>query len=541
MPKSRKLDHFKMKSSRAILNDTSDNSIITGPLTLNQAVKTIRQSGLFDEDFYVQSYGLLDPIIRFVDPISHYLVHGHSKGYKPSEFYNVKEEPSNDTRFQSKGVNPLLRLALKQPGRVTSHERQISAELHKRPATWIPYRLASDTLRLPPRRRKREPPVLDVIIPVYAGYDETIHTIYSVLKSKNTTSYELLVVDDNSPEQRLSETLEKIASGGHITYLKNPSNFGFVRTVNRALKIHPDRDAILLNSDTLVFRNWIDRLKFHVTDEVATVTPFSNNASLCSYPRIYEDNVPTTNPEILDRRFSNVNQGMASCIPTGVGFCMYVSRKALNMLGNFDVRHFGKGYGEETDFCLRALAGGLRNLHAHDVYVYHKGGVSFGQRAETLQKRHLQRIHRRHPTFKVLLREFASADQALWARQRIDLASALAGSEAKRTLCVFNDPQSCENRITKRYSERAKKEGLMGALPESGERTLQLRPASRLLEAPNLRNIEFVGPDSKFEKILIEGKFTHVEIHSMCGDQLGFSSAIKRHCRALGIDVTTMT
>ena len=48
------------------------------------------------------------------------------------------------------------------------------------------------------------------------------------------------------------------------------------------------------------------------------------------------------------------------------------------MSGQFDDETFGLGYGEENDFCLRAVERGWRHLLACDTYVFHEGNVSFG-------------------------------------------------------------------------------------------------------------------------------------------------------------------
>ena len=63
---------------------------------------------------------------------------------------------------------------------------------------------------------------------------------------------------------------------------------------------------------------------------------------------------------------------------TGVGFCMYTTRQALDLCGLLDEETFGRGYGEEVDFCLRATRLGLRHLVEDSTFVYHRGGGSFG-------------------------------------------------------------------------------------------------------------------------------------------------------------------
>ena len=66
---------------------------------------------------------------------------------------------------------------------------------------------------------------------------------------------------------------------------------------------------------------------------------------------------------------------------------MYIRRAALADVGLFDADAFGRGYGEENDFCLRASARGWRHLLACDTFVYHEGTVSFGAGAQPLRDR----------------------------------------------------------------------------------------------------------------------------------------------------------
>ncbi|MFO7662377.1 MAG: glycosyltransferase, partial [Chloroflexota bacterium] len=135
-------------------------------------------------------------------------------------------------------------------------------------------------------------PVVDVIVPAYRGLAETRRCLESVLAFPQQTAYELVVIDDCSPEPELSTWLRDLAETGAITLLINPVNTGFVNAVNRGMVLHPDRDVMLLNSDTEVHGDWLDRLRRCAESGamIGTVTPFSNNATICSYPRFNHDN-----------------------------------------------------------------------------------------------------------------------------------------------------------------------------------------------------------------------------------------------------------
>ena len=281
--------------------------------------------------------------------------------------------------------------------------------------------------------------MIDVIIPVYRGLAATRRSIESALAARCAQPHELVVIDDASPEPPVSEWLRALAASGRITLLAHPENRGFVASVNEGMRLHPDRDVVLLNSDTEVPPGWLDRLAACAAREpqAGTVTPFSNNATICSYPRFAEVNALPAPFDVasLDALFASENAGHAVDIPTAVGFCMFITRKALDAVGLFDEEAFGRGYGEEVDFCMRASRLGLRHLLCADVFVYHQGEVSFGAGGGETRLRAQAIVDRRYPEFQALLAEFIAREPARPWRRRVDLAR-LARSPRPRILFV---------------------------------------------------------------------------------------------------------
>ena len=268
--------------------------------------------------------------------------------------------------------------------------------------------------------------VVDIIIPVFRGLEETKRCIDSVLSSANTTSHEIIVINDASPEPDLVNHLKELATAGKITLLHNEQNLGFVGTVNRGMLLHPERDGVLLNSDTEVANDWLDRLRRCAYSEgnIATVTPFSNNATLCSYPKICEDNALPAGYSLnqLDTLFSEINRGKSLEIPTAVGFCMYIRRDGLDDIGLFDAKHFGKGYGEENDFSLRAAKKGWRNVLCADTFVYHAGGVSFTDSQNPRKTQAMEVMRRLHPHYEMQVHAHIQQDPARPLRLAVDMA-----------------------------------------------------------------------------------------------------------------------
>ena len=268
---------------------------------------------------------------------------------------------------------------------------------------------------------------VDIIVPVYRGLADTRLCIDSVLASTNQSAWRLVVINDASPEPEVTAWLrERAAQEPRITLLENPDNLGFVGTVNRGMALSDRHDVLLLNSDTEVAGDWLDRIRAAAYGDakVASVTPFSTNATICSYPRFCEDNPlpPGHTTASLDALCARTHPGAVVDVPTGVGFCMYIRRDCLHDVGLFDTENFGKGYGEENDFCQRAQAKGWRNLHLLDTFVLHTGGVSFGDSKSPRERAAMATLARLHPRYALDVHAFVQDDPARPYRLALDVA-----------------------------------------------------------------------------------------------------------------------
>ncbi|MFH1137325.1 MAG: glycosyltransferase [Pseudomonadota bacterium] len=246
---------------------------------------------------------------------------------------------------------------------------------------------------------------------------------------------------DASPDTDLHKQLTTLSELGLIHYLINTKNLGFVKTVNRGMKLHPERDIVLLNSDTVVYARWLDRLAAHAEqNNVASVTPFSNNATICSYPYEHKNNrdcLEITYSE-LDSLCDEINHKRAIDIPTGVGFCMYITRKSIMEVGYFDYKSFRRGYGEENDFCRSAFKKGYRNLFALDVFVRHTGEVSFSGESKELQEAALKALLKKHPDYISSINQYVIENPGKSYRRLLDAARLKRATYGRSILFVVN-------------------------------------------------------------------------------------------------------
>lgn len=257
---------------------------------------------------------------------------------------------------------------------------------------------------------------IDIIVPIYRGLDQTRRCIESVLSSTSKVAFRLILINDDSPEIEVSNYLRELRSLPGVMLIENAENLGFTATVNLGMSLSTANDVVLLNSDTEVANDWLDRLLVHAhcASRVGTVTPFSSNATICNYPTLAGMKVlpDAETTQSLDAAFAVANRGRHIEIPTAVGFCMYIRRDCLDEVGLFDVETFGKGYGEENDFCLRASALGWKHLLAADTFVFHEGEVSFQAGSNPRKERASQIMRERYPRYETIVAEHVTLNEA---------------------------------------------------------------------------------------------------------------------------------
>lgn len=242
---------------------------------------------------------------------------------------------------------------------------------------------------------------VDIVIPVYNGF-EYLDSLFSSLKSTEGR-FRLIVVNDCSPDARILPYLKQLEKEfDRYVLLNNDANLGFVQSVNRGLAL-AENDVVLLNTDVELPMRWLGRLMrpIRLDPSVATVTPFTNSGTICSFPRFLEDNdLPEGySLEMVDAVFSKVLPRY-EIVPTGVGFCMAMSKEAIRKVGLLDADAFGRGYGEENDWCQRAIKLGYRNVIAENLFVWHKHGGSFqSEEKKKAIEAHLAVLCRRYPNY----------------------------------------------------------------------------------------------------------------------------------------------
>jgi GT2 family glycosyltransferase len=260
-----------------------------------------------------------------------------------------------------------------------------------------------------------------VVIAVHNAYGDVMRCVESFFSHTPTTTA-LLVVDDAGVDQRAIEFL--IGRGDalrhNVVMLRHAENEGFVRSCNDAFAATAGRDVVLLNSDVVVGPEWLERLTdaARSSDLVATASTLTNHGTILSVPHRNRPSASLPDGMTVDdaaRRVAAGSLRLRPEVPTAVGHCVYIRRAALDLVGGFD-ETFSPGYGEEVDFCQRAVTHGFRHVCADDVFTYHKGSASFTSAvAARRQLAHESIIQKRYPWYEHWGRRAAEDPSSLLA------------------------------------------------------------------------------------------------------------------------------
>ncbi|QDM22629.1 glycosyltransferase [Tardiphaga sp. vice154] len=503
--------------------------------TIEADFKIISESELFDRSFYVRSNA--DVAEAAIDPLMHFCQYGWHEHRDPAPFFSMRYYAAAVSRKERIIGNPFVHYITKgQKSQLRTRPE------HMGPIEVIPTIKISQWPGLLSRKLAAE---IDVIVPVYRGLRDTAACLYSVLSCEVKVPFRLVVVNDKSPEGKLNKLLKALSERGLFHYIENSSNHGFTYSVNRGMQLGIGCHKILLNSDTIVYDGWIDRIVAHAAnnERLGTITPLSNNATIFSYPDTNSSNNYSVEVSLasIDLLTSVVNRGRIFDVPTGVGFCMYIDAKCHEEVGDFDEATFNRGYGEENDFCVRASSAGWRNVAAADVFVRHTGEVSFALDAGTQQKSGYIALLKKHPRYESAVKQFVTRDPLRIARRVIDLERLLFGLKQRRIAIFVTHNQG--GGIDTHIAEIAKGlelEGI-GIIVLSPNRVnaseISLNLFGATLYLPNLRNIDEAEFISWILPRLVESGLEVVHLHSAVGFNISDAESLIKKIADSGVRV----
>ncbi|MBN1141569.1 MAG: glycosyltransferase [Deltaproteobacteria bacterium] len=227
---------------------------------------------------------------------------------------------------------------------------------------------------------------IDIIICVYNAF-ECVKKCIESIEENLERNQKIIIVNDSSEKDMTEYLFSKFKKCDYAKVIHNENNLGYTKSANIGLKNSSADLAILINSDTIVTKNWANKLlkTAFLSESIGIVGPMSNAASYQSIPFIKKTRRNTAINKIpsgvtienlnseCEKWFKKVGPAF---VPLIHGFCFGIRRDVINEIGYLDEKTFEKYYGEENDYCFRASLAGFDLCVATNTYIYHKKSMS---------------------------------------------------------------------------------------------------------------------------------------------------------------------
>lgn len=216
-----------------------------------------------------------------------------------------------------------------------------------------------------------------VILLSYNSLEETtkpcLESIYTV---RNNAVFEVVFVDNFSTDGTRPYLSGVESKYPRLKVILNDRNYGYAAGNNIGIKALDTDYYILLNNDTVVTDFWLDKLVEFMEQhpDVGMAGPVSNAVGNEQVIHLEADN----EKDIIRAGEAWAERCVGDYFYTSMlgFFCVAVRKKVFDTVGMLD-ENFGIGMFEDDDFCLRVIQKGFKLACVEDVFIYHKGNVSF--------------------------------------------------------------------------------------------------------------------------------------------------------------------
>jgi len=195
-----------------------------------------------------------------------------------------------------------------------------------------------------------------------------------------------VLIWDCGPNIETLEYCKEAKAKYDIDLIENKVNIGFSGTVNKGILKYKTHDVIVHNSDTIVHSDWGIRMQksAYVDKEIGSVNPLSNNATLNNVPFPNGTPFPKEPIEFVEYIDSIAKKELKVAVeaPVSHGFCVFIKRSIIDIIGLFDEQKFGKGHSEDNEYSMRIRSKGFKCITTTNVFVGHDGGTSFKEDSE---------------------------------------------------------------------------------------------------------------------------------------------------------------
>ena len=223
---------------------------------------------------------------------------------------------------------------------------------------------------------------IGIVIPVHNHLGDLRRCVESVV-ANTVTPYAMAVVDDGSDDKATVKYCKGMPDRcGNIKSVTIYPSAGFSAACNCGMSVLPKCDYyVLLNSDAEIgTHGWDEKIRAagDRDNSVGLMGVVSNNAKAQSViggirgAELPNGYTPSTFADLVGRVTKRIHPWTILVH----GFCYIIRGELLRSVGMLDAASYPH-YGSEDDYSMRVWKAGWSAVILDDVFVYHKGMVSY--------------------------------------------------------------------------------------------------------------------------------------------------------------------
>lgn len=227
-------------------------------------------------------------------------------------------------------------------------------------------------------------PLVSLVIPTYNGYEITKQAIDSILNKTKYSNFEILLVDNNSDDEKSLNYFKSLEYNERVRVLRYPFPFNYSSINNFAVK-HAKGEIIgLINNDVEVISNeWLTEMVSHCLREDIG----------CVGAKLYYPNDTIQHAGIIlgiggvaghsHKYFPRHNHGYFSRLKVVQNLsavtaaCLLVRKSVFEQVNGLNENDLTVAF-NDVDFCLKVQKAGYRNIWTPYAELYHHESISRG-------------------------------------------------------------------------------------------------------------------------------------------------------------------
>ena len=240
-------------------------------------------------------------------------------------------------------------------------------------------------------------PMLSIIIVNWNSTAYLLKCIESIYKYTHETEFEIIVVDNASPDDDVRLVKHQFPD---VVLIESSENLGFARANNLGFRASSGEYVVFLNPDTILINPAFDLILHQVRSlsnlGVVGCTLFNEDRTIQTSAI---QTFPTVLNQLLDVDF--IRNRFPACalwniapllkggnLPSHVqvisGACLLLRREIFAQVGHFSEDYFM--YAEDVDLCYKVAKTGFTNYYVPQAQIVHYGGKSSVKSRAVLMK-----------------------------------------------------------------------------------------------------------------------------------------------------------